>query len=165
MAMLLVALLPLPASPWVAGYRIGIDGYDLQSVPDNEYWAASITIDVFPSMLASPAVFAGMLLPPIPYSDPAYVAVGVDTPLFVWHDHPLGSLFRRESAWVPRVGVSFLFNFNEPYWTGTSFTVQPLSFHFGDKQVGILGIHLVRDQGFSNWGWGIRLFEISHYLW
>lgn len=155
----------LSASPWKAGYRVGIDGYDVPSISTNEYWSVSLEADMVPRLLGGPSVQVGMLLPPIPYVDPAYLSVGVGTGLFAWQEHPFKHLFRRQSALVPQIDLVLQFSFSDPHWVATSLLFQPIRFHFGDKQISILGIHVVRDMRAQAWGWGVRLFEISHYLW
>ena len=161
-AVMLLALPPIPASPWVAGYRVGLDGYDVPGLSSHEYVSVSLFADLVPSLLLSPSVHLGVALPK---DREALVSVGAGSGVLVWHDHPLRPLFRRESAYVPRIDLSVGIGFSSPYWMTTSVLLQPLRFHFGDKQVGIMGLHLVHDRQADAWGWGLRLFEITHYLW
>lgn len=161
----LASALPLAASPWVAGYRVALDGFDVPSRSVDEYWALSVSVDVIPSLILAPSVDVGLSVPSFPHDGEVLVTVGAGSGLLVWHEHPLRNLFRRQSAYVPRIDVSVGIGFSDPYWRNTSVLFQPLRFHFGDKQVGILGLHLVHERQSDAWGWGLRLFEIHHYLW
>ncbi len=92
-------------------------------------------------------------------------SVGADIPLFRLQKHPFASLFRRHSAYAPTVGVSMIFDLRATEFVAATVTLQPLMFDFSDKQIGILGARVLWDREKETWGWGIRLFEISHYLW
>lgn len=155
----------LAASPYVAGYRVGLDGYDVPTISTDEYWSASLFADLMPTSRFSPSVHVGFLLPPYPFEEAAYATAGASIPLAYWLGHPLRSLFRRDSAYAPVFGVQALFDLGHIRLGGGSAILHPLRFDFGDKQVGILSFQLVYDTVADQWGWGLRIFEISHYLW
>lgn len=133
--------------------------------PD-EHWSITFIAEPIPAHLSGPSVQFGLTMPLFPFTDShTYLSLGVGTSLVVLQDHPFDRLFRRDSAYTPRIDLLFLFDLQETAFTATSILLQPISFHFGDKQIGILGVHLVKDHQVDTWGWGIRLFEIVHYLW
>jgi len=163
---LLLFCIPLSAAPWWGGYRIGLDGFDVPSISQEEHWSVTFIAEPITALLSGPSVQFGLTMPSFPFTDShTYLSVGVGTSLFALQEHPFDRSFRRDSAYTPRIDVLFLFDVQETSFTATSILLQPISFHFGDKQIGILGVHLVKDHQVDTWGWGIRLFEIVHYLW
>ncbi len=153
---LLIAL-SLSAS-WWGGYRVAFDGMVGDPFVENEYLSLELTLRPF---RLGPSLQTGLLLNTV---DSLRWSVGITQPLFIWVDHPLSSLFRRTSGYSIALGGDLIFNFSAPLLSGIRLTVEPLLFDFSDKKVALLGVHLLYDVTSSQWGWGLRLFEITHYL-
>lgn len=157
--------IPLFSRPWVGGYRVGIDGYVSPTFASEEYWSVAITTNLLPKTLYTPSMELGVVLPPIPFDGSAFFTVGVGTTLAVIHNHPLKHAMRRASAYAPSVELLWYISFEEARWSATSILVEPFTLHFSDKKVSVLGFFALYDALESSWGWGVRLFEISHYIW
>jgi len=155
---------PLFSSSWLIGYKVGIDGYDSSSLGKNEYWQVGLNFNLVPQLLWSPQIEVGVLLPQLRSESPFFINLGLNSGLAVWHNHPLKNNFRRESALVPRLEVSIAVAFKEPYLNHTSILFEPFNFHFGDKQIGVMGFHLIYNVEQGEYGWGIRLFEINNWI-
>lgn len=149
----------LLASPWGGGYRIAFDGFVIDSIATTEYLSIELNLRLFPS---GPSLQSGLAMSA---GEHLLVTFGTDVPLFRLQKHPFESLFRRSSAYAPTLGFSTMFDTESMQFVTTSMVLQPFLFDFSDKQVGILGIHVLWDIDTGSWGWGLRLFEISHYLW
>ncbi|MGI6432564.1 MAG: hypothetical protein ACOXZ4_01675 [Sphaerochaetaceae bacterium] len=153
------------SSPWVGGYRLGIDGFALPSMSVDEKWSFSVETLLLPAKTYSPSVQLGMLSPQLGSDGNTYLMVGLGMPLAWQNNHLLAPLMRRSSAWTPRIDLQMYTRLKEPFWKAVSALIQPLNFNFGDKRIGLLGVHLAYDVQDDSWGWGLRLFEIVHYLW
>lgn len=163
---LLCVTLPLGAGPWSGGYRVGVAGYNVESFSSDEYVMFSALYEPFGLVGVHPSVQMGFLVPTVSQgSEHTQVVLGVGSGLFVLHQHPFKAMFRRDSAMVPRLESSLYFDINGEGLTAVSAALYPFSFHWGDKYISLLGATVVRDLQHDTWGWGIRLFEISHYLW
>lgn len=164
--LLLGVFAPLIAGGWSGGYRVAVDGYNSSAFANREYLVLSVIHEPFKSLPVHPHVQFGILVPTF-FSDAVHtqVIVGFGSGLLVMQEHPFERFFRRDSALVPRVEASISYDFSQNRIASGSFIVQPLSFHYGDKYIGVLGATVIRDFSNDSWGWGIRLFEISHYLW
>ena len=143
---------------WWGGYRVAFDGLVGEPFVANEYLSHELTLRPF---RLGPSLQAGVLLNTV---DSPKWSVGLSQPLFIWVDHPLSPLFRRTSGYSIALGADVIFNFSEPLLDGLRLTVEPLLFDFSDKKVALLGVHILYDVTSSQWGWGLRLFEITHYL-
>ncbi|MFA6821856.1 MAG: hypothetical protein WCR26_06685 [Sphaerochaetaceae bacterium] len=143
---------------WWGGYRVAFDGLVGDSFVDNEYLSLEVTLRPFKR---GPSLQTGVL---VNLAGPPQWSVGLFQHLFVWTDHPLAPLFRRASGYSIGIGSDLLFNFSLPLLSGVRLTVEPLLFDFSDKRIALLGVHLLWDVTSAQWGWGLRLFEITHYL-
>ncbi|MFA6646439.1 MAG: hypothetical protein WCS59_04955 [Sphaerochaetaceae bacterium] len=150
------------AAPWWGGYRVAFDGYAVDAIATSEHLSFDLNITPFPNLSYSPSVQAGLAMSA---GEHLLATLGADIPLFKLHTHPFQSFFRRTSAYTPTLGLATIFDLNTEELVAAVLTLQPLMFDFSDKQVGILGFHAVWDIKTESWGWGLRLFEISHYLW
>lgn len=163
---LLCFTFPLVASPWSGGYRVGVDGYHVKSFSSHEYFMFSGLYEPFGLVGVHPSVHLGVLVPTVfQGGGHPQLVFGAGSGLFVLHQHPFKAMFRRDSAMVPRLESSLFFDLGGDGVTAASVALHPFSFHWGDKYISILGATVVRDFQHDAWGWGIRLFEISHYLW
>ena len=154
------------ASGWSFGYRAAIDGYVGDSTSEQEYVALSLFHEPFPSMIVRPSFHVGALLPTRWTDDHgALLTAGVGSALFAIHDHPFNRFLRRESAIIPRIDAQVMIAATSWQLLGASVLLQPFSLHFGDVYVALMGVHLLYDCTQYSWDWGLRIFEISHYLW
>ncbi len=165
--LLLLVILSIPvvsagASSWSFGYRVGVDGYVAPTLGEQEYWAISAFTELFPQQMLRPRLEAGVL---VSRNSDVQMMVSLGSGLFVVQDHLFERFFRRDSALIPRIDAAVAVSTGNWHPSFASMLIQPLSFHFGDKYIGILGVHLLYDIVDDSWGWGIRLFELNHYLW
>lgn len=111
-----------------------------------------------------PVLSVGVLFPM--YGNPPGVLFQAELgmPVATVADHPFTRMFRRDSAWVPSLHGGVVASLAEYDAVALTLTVQPLLFDFGEKTVGILGMHLIYDWLRSNWRWGIRLVQVSQAL-
>jgi hypothetical protein len=166
LVLLIGIIAPAWANPWSGGYRIALDGYDSHAFTRSEHLHLSMIYEPFGAVATHPQLQLGVTVSTdgdlwtVPL-----VTMGVGTGLFVFQEHPFSRMFRRDSALIPKIEATLTYN---PIGSGLvagTFLLQPISFHYGDKYIGIAGIAAVRDFTTNTWGWGVRLFEISHYLW
>lgn len=163
--MVLTLLSPLVAAPWVGGYAISIDGYHGATYEDHEYWNVDIITNIVPGNGYTPAVRLGFRFPPLGYNSRSFLTLGAETTVAVWREHPLRDFFRRSSAYAPKVGASIAFALGEMSWAATEIEIAPLRLQFGDKSVSVLALRALYDVLSEQWGWGVRIFEIQHFLW
>lgn len=157
---------PVSAGGWSGGYRIALDGYDSVVFTDREHVVLSVVYEPFGSAVVHPQLQFGVIVPTFPSnSSTPLMTVGFASGLFVLQEHPFERLFRRDSALVPKIEASITYDVSRTEFATTSVVFQPISFHYGDKYIGILGVSAVRDLRNGSWGWAVRLFEITHYLW
>ena len=164
-SLLLIAQV-LFAAPWSIGYRVALDGYHAQQFSSEDYMQFSAVYEPFQDSTLRPSINAGVAFP-LDAEDSYHTAlsIGMESALFVWHDHPFQHLFRRDSALMPRWNVSLLLDVQTISLTTATIMVHPFSFHFGDKYISIVSPALVKDVSQKRWGWALRLFEITHYIW
>jgi hypothetical protein len=158
---LMIVSSPLSATSWSGGYRIGFDGYASPSFSRNDYISFSLVHESYGPLQMNVGVSA-------PLHDGSYgtlLSFGLGSGMYVFQDHPLDTLFRRDSALSPRLELSLLFDVAKVEFSHITLIFQPLSLDFGDKRIGVLGAIVTRDFPEDAWGWGIRLFEITHYVW
>ncbi len=150
-------------SVWTWGYRVTLDGFS--TLPENEYLGAHIIVDPLQGKTFSPFLSAGVLMPV--FSGPikeSYLEVSGGVTLFHLHDHPLDSLFLRRSTLAPKIEAGMIAPVHAFSQSLISVTASPVTFFFGGRTVSILGLRYLRDLGKQQSGWGVRLFDITHYL-
>ena len=153
-------------SGWSFGYRVGFDGYAADLLSDHEYAALSLYYEPFASQVVTQSIHAGVLLPTrMTDAHGPLLTAGLGSGLFALYDHPLNRFLRRESAIIPRIDAQIMVAMDPWEIVGASALFQPLSLFFGDLYVGVMGMHLQYDFRDNSWGWGVRIFEISHAVW
>jgi hypothetical protein len=151
---------------WTVGYRVGVDGFSAPSLSQHEYISLYGVYEPFRNISVNPSIQLGVMFPTVTAnSHTALLTLGIGSGVFVFQDHIFDKLFRRDSALIPRVDAYVTYNSAQGNFETAALVIHPLSFYFGDKYVGLLGVQVVRNLATQDWGWGIRLFEISHYLW
>ena len=157
---------PIGASVWDGGYSIGLDGYVAPQFSEGEYLSATIHWDPFSFSFLRPMAHAGLLIPLAGVDlDPPRLTLGLGFFLITIQDHPLDRFLRRDSAITPKIEATAVFSAMGWDVEALALLFQPLTIFFGDKHIGVLGVQAVRQLGQQEWGWGVRLFEISQYLW
>lgn len=167
LAFILLLLIPQTViASWNGGYRVSLDGYVVPSLSENEYLSFYGIYKPF-GVAVGPSVQVGLNLPTVRSTGhDTLLSVGIGSGLFIVQNHPFDRLFRRDSALVPRVDTYLSFDLgNRASLTTATLVAQPISLFFGDKLISVMGVQLVHDVIDGTWGWGIRLFEITHYLW
>lgn len=153
-------------SPWNWGYRVSLDGFGESTMFDpHEYLGFHVFLDPFTHRMLKPDFSAGMLLPARPDR--------VKHSLFDFHvgitlctidEHILSGMLRRDSLLAPR--ISFGIIMTDFLYNSLTFSLlaEPISLYFGEKHIRILGLRGTYHPEKSVYGWGIRLFDISHFL-
>lgn len=151
---------------WHGGYQVSLDGYVVPALAYDEYISFHGTYLPF-DLAAGPAVHLGVTFPTVRTAvHKPLLSIGAGSSLFLIQDHPFDRMFRRDSALAPRIDTYLTFDLGSSAALTTAvFVAQPLTLYFGDKVISVLGVQLLRDFTHDSWGWGIRLFEITHYLW
>jgi hypothetical protein len=156
--------LSLFATGWVFGYQVGLDGYVSSSYKVDEIFQVGFNLNLIPSKLYSPIIKVGSLIPKNINKEAPLVNFGLSSGIFVWHNHLLKNAFRRQSAQMPRVEASLVLSFAKPTLHSASLLFKPLNYTFGDKEVAVGSVYLVYNFENNDFGWGIRVFEINHWL-
>ena len=147
---------------WTGGYRVTLEGFS--SLEHHEYLGAHLMIDPRHGTWMSPFLSAGMLFPVFDEDTAAYAEVSAGFTLMQLTDHPMDSRFLRPSNLAPRILGGVLmpgFKARELLITAE---VQPLSFYFGGRTVSVMGLRAVIDPREPSVDWGVRFFDITHYL-
>jgi hypothetical protein len=167
--LLLVTILsPLPGAPvWIGGYRYSLSGYDgSNSFSSAEYLEIGLFIEPFNWRVLNPRIALSTQIPLVPSgSEPVWFDLQVEIPLFTFKDNPLDALLRHESDFIPSLQIEAMFN---PWASPGVFIVvaaKPFSWFFGDKTVTLLSPRMYWNPHLDYLGWGLRLFEISQFLW
>ncbi|MGI6467124.1 MAG: hypothetical protein ACOXZZ_06015 [Sphaerochaetaceae bacterium] len=156
--------LSLFATGWVLGYQVGLDGYVSSSYNLDEIFQVGLNLNLVPSKLYSPIIKVGTLIPKNINKEAPLVNFGLSSGVFVWHNHLLKNAFRRQSAQMPRIEASLILSFTEPVLHSASLLFKPFNYTFGDKEVAVGSAYLVYNFEANDFGWGIRVFEINHWL-
>ncbi len=152
---------------WLGGYQVGVDGYG-QGGPffAGEYLQAGLFIDPFDWNVLNPLVSAAFLVPLFPQTDePTWIDLQLGLELFSIKNHPVDAMLTRDSHLVPSLHAGILLNFQDLSQSLITMTFQPFSFFFGEKTIRLLGVRFHYNVGSSSYGWGLRIFEISQFLW
>ena len=152
---------------WVGGYQVGLEGYG-QGRPffAGEYLQAGLFLEPFNLKVLNPSVSATVLVPLFPQTiEPTWIELQVGLELFSIKNHPVDALLIRDSHLVPSVHAGILFNPQDFSQSMITMTLQPFSFFFGEKTIRLLGLRFHYNVGSASYGWGLRVFEISQFLW
>lgn len=165
---LVTTLSPLICSPvWTGGYRYALAGYDgLLPFSSAEYLEVGLFLEPFHWNVLNPRIALSAQIPLVPLTDePIWLDLQVELPLFTVKDNPLDRMLRHESDFIPALQVEALVN---PWDSPQAFIVlaaKPFSWFFGDKTVTLLSPRMYWNPPSNQLGWGLRLFEISQFLW
>ena len=167
--LLLVATLsPLIGSPvWTGGYRYGLAGYDgLIPFSSAEYLEVGLFLEPFDWSVLNPRFALSAQIPLVPPSQaPVWLNLQVEFPLVTIKDNLLDKVLRHESDFIPALQVEALFNLWDGTHTYIVLAAKPFSWFFGDKTVTLLSPRIYWNPLSEQLGWGLRLIEISQFLW
>jgi hypothetical protein len=152
---------------WLGGYQVGVEGYG-QGGPffAGEYLQAGLFIDPFDWNVMNPLASVAFLVPVFPQTiEPTWIELQVGLELFSIKNHPVDAILTRESDLVPSLHAGILFNPQDFSQSIITMTLQPFSFFFGEKTIRLLGLRVHYNVGSSSYSWGLRIFEISQFLW
>ncbi len=155
------------AQVWTGGYRYGLAGYDGSNpFSSAEYLELGLFIEPFNWRMLNPRMALSAQIPLVPPgSEPVWLDLQVEIPLLIIKDNPLDALLRHESDFIPSLQVEAMFS---PWASSEVFIVvaaKPFSWFFGDKTVTLLSPRMYWNLQSAQLGWGLRLFEISQFLW
>lgn len=166
--LMVTILFPLPgAQVWTGGYRYGLAGYDgLEPFSSAEYLELGLFIEPFNWRVLNPRMALSAQIPLVPPSEePLWLNLQVEVPLFTIKDNPLDKMLRHESDCIPALQVEVLFS---PWDSSKIFIIlaaKPFSWFFGDKTATLLSPRIYWSPSSETFGWGLRLFEFSQFLW
>ncbi len=168
LSLLTFMLSPLSGSPtWTGGYRYALAGYDgLEPFSSAEYLEVGLFIEPFDWSMLNPRVAVGAQLPLVPLgNEPVWLNLQVEVPVGRIKDHFIDGLLRHESDFIPSLQVEALFSPWDGSKTFLVLAAKPFSWFFGDKTVTLLSLRMYWNPSSDDLGWGLRLFEISQFLW
>ncbi len=148
---------------WTGGYRVTLEGFS--SLEHHEYLGAHLMIDPRHGTGTAPFISAGILFPVFDDQDTtAYAEVSAGLTLLQLRDHPMERRFLRPSSLAPRILAGVLMPGFKAQDLLITAEAQPLSFYFGGRTVSVMGLRAVIDPREPSVDWGVRFFDITHYL-
>lgn len=144
-------------------YSLSMETYSSPALPVGEYGGAKAGIDLSRGG-AGISIFLRGTLPYAPF-DPAGGAagLGIDIRPFAAKRHILEWLSPRRTHWLPSVGASILFPFQEPGDFLLEASLSPFRLYAGWGNISFLSLCLLRDGDFKDRGWGLGILEFSYY--
>lgn len=169
MLCLVLLLLPMNASAksvWTVGYSVTLDGFsETAGLNPQEHLGVHFFIDPFGKQPLVPDLSAGILFPTASNgTNHLLYDIHIGIPLAAFDTHPISRILRRDSSLVPRIRFGILSGKGAQSGPVLSALAEPISLYYGDRFIRILGIRLTYRPEQQQFGWGVRLFEISHYL-
>jgi len=161
------AALPVSSqSPWIWGYSVSLDGFSSQTkLHPQEHLGFHLFIDPFGKEPFLPDISAGILLPTgVNSSGHIFYDVQIGLPVLSLDDHPFSGLLRRESTLIPGISAGVMFGGKLQGRPVISASLEPVSLYFGDRILRFLGIRITYCIKEQTTGWGLRIFDLSHFL-
>ncbi len=158
--------IPLYSDSWSGGYRIDVNGYSDAVHDSMDHLGFSLIHMPWLSDRGAVELYGKIELSnPLIQPVSAYVHGGVALSVLVMHDTPFDSLLIRDSSWRMKTD----FSVGSPLSSLSSVVVQakfsPFSLFFGDKVIAVASPVITYETEGNSFGWGISLFELTHYLW
>ncbi len=165
-SLLSLLLFPLFSDTWGGGYRIGLSGYVDDSHSENEHFSSSLIFTPYLSSQGAVELYGGITCSTLLYSPSTfYVKGGISLSHLISQRSPLDALLIRDSAWWGQVDVNISTSLSTPSSWMLEGKVAPFTLFFGDKYISVASLLLTYDLQDSTIGWGVSLFELTHYLW
>ncbi len=160
-----VMIASLFSSSWSGGYKISLSGYNTDIITQNEHLAIDIVYSPIINSQMALSLYGGYSFSNLFFPVTQSLHGGLSFSHLIAQEHFLDPLFIRDSALWATVDISFLSIIPgvSPNFINLSFS--PLSIFFGDKLITIGSIILNYDLSTKDLDWGVKLFELTHYMW
>ena len=161
----LVIIASLFSSSWNGGYKISLSGYHTDEITQNEHLAMDLVYSPIINSQMALSLYGGYSFSNLFFPVTQSLHGGLSFSHLIAQEHFLDSLFIRDSALWATVDMSFLSIIPgfSPNFINLSFS--PFSIFFGDKLITIGSIILNYDLSTREMNWGVKLFELTHYMW
>ncbi|MCE5255412.1 MAG: hypothetical protein LLF89_01030 [Spirochaetaceae bacterium] len=145
---------------------IALQGFSAPGLlADGEYLNLGIGIDPFQTEFASPALGLHWLFPfnPLDIED-SRIGLSLDLTIGRFLGHPLGRLFVRKTSLSPMLSLAGYASLGTAASPLLMLSCQPLRFFSGDGYYSAAAIDIAFDSSLQYRGWGIRLFDFTHFI-
>jgi len=159
-------LIPLYSSPWSGGYRIEVGGFDDGIHTSKEHLGLSFVYTPHLSSQGAVELYGGISLSnPFYQSVSTFVNGGVSLSHLITQQTIFDTLLIRDSSWWVKADLCATVPISSVSKVLIQGKITPFSLFFGDKVISIASPVMNYDIGTRTFGWGLSLFELTHYLW
>ncbi|NCB01803.1 MAG: hypothetical protein EOM67_06505 [Spirochaetia bacterium] len=151
---------------WVGGYRVSLSGYMSDSISKQEH----LSVD----LLYSPIINENMTLSlygGYSFSNLFYPSVtqtlkgGLSFSFLLSQKHLLEPLFVRDTALFATLDIGLMSALSSFSPTFITASISPFTLFFGDMFISMSSLLVTYEIGSREFSYGIKLFELTHYLW
>lgn len=146
-------------------YSVSLGGYSSGLFSDAEYSDLSLSVRTPGTGNMKPALTAHWLVPVNPLSiGDSLAGLSCDLTLFHLKRHPFSRLSMRNTTLAPMTGIAVFVPVADPGEVHFAVSFYPVRLFSGDMYFSAGAFSIVLDKSLSFEGWGMKLFEISYFL-
>jgi hypothetical protein len=166
--LIIILILPVAlfSDTWSGGYRIGFQGYVDDNHTSNEYFSSSLLYTPYLTSQGAVEVYGGLSFSNLLFPSPSlYVKSGVSLSHLISQNSPLDKMLIRDSAWWGQIDLGITTSLSSSSPILIEGKIAPFTLFFGDKFISVGSLLLTYNTQSNTVGWGVSLFELTHYLW
>ena len=153
------------SSSWSGGYKVSLSGFHTDTITHNEHLNVNFIYSPVINENLAITLYGGYAFSNLFFPVTQSLTGGLSFSHIIAQNHPLDSLFIRDSALWASIDVSMmgvLSSFNPIF---INVAISPFSLFFGDKFITIGSIILNYNMNRMELDWGVKIIEVTHYLW
>jgi hypothetical protein len=161
-----VLLIPsLWSSSWSGGYKVSVSGFHTNAITQSEHLGVHFIYSPIINDKSAITLYGGYSFSSLFFPITHSFLGGISYAHLITQKHPLESLFIRDSSLFAAIDLSVMRVLSSSPLTFINVSLSPFSYFFGDKCITVGSILLNYNLNSQELDWGVKLIEVSVYLW
>lgn len=153
------------SSPWSGGYKVSLSGYHTDAITQSEHVDLHLIYSPLLTRNSAITLHGGYAFSSLFYPVTHSLTAGLSYGHMIAQNHILESILIRDSSLWAHLDISIMRVFSSPHSTYINFSLSPFSLFFGDKFITVGSIILTYNIDIQELDWGVKLLEVTMYLW
>ena len=153
------------SSSWSGGYKVSLSGFHTNTITQNEYLGVHLIYSPILNDNTALTLYGGYAFSNLFFPVTQSIVGGLSYSHVITQKHLMEPFFIRDSAVWLGVDLSLMRVFSSSPITFLNVAISPFSLYFGDKFITVGSIILNYNMNMNEFDWGVKLIEVTHYLW
>lgn len=153
------------SSPWSGGYKVSLSGYHTDAITQSEHVGLHLMYSPLLTSNSAITLHGGYAFSSLFYPVTHSLTAGLSYGHVIAQNHLLDSLFIRDTALWASIDMSVVRVFSSTPHLFINVAFSPFSLYFGDKFITVGSIILNYNIDNQELDWGVKLLEVTMYLW